>query len=367
MTTPITTPINTAHPVTVATTYQTRYANTVWRRSVLLVALLVIALLAFVADLIVGSGTLTFGEAISGLLQPDSVDASTRVILWELRMPMTLMAVLAGTCLALAGLMMQTVLDNPLAEPFTLGISSAAGFGASLALAFNFSLGNALPGFGADLLVTGNAFLFSLLTVGIILLLTRGHVGLQAITLLGIAVHFVFSSLLGLVQYVASVDQLQSIVFWLMGSLLHATWNKVALCAVIAIIAIPVVLVQAWALTALRSFGEQAVVFGIPVRRIRTTMLMLAALLAGAVTSVVGIIGFVGLVAPHVARLLVGEDQRFTIGVTIACGIIFVTLASLVSKLIVPGAVLPIGMVTSLIGLPFFIILILRDRRLTAR
>ncbi|WP_109784887.1 iron chelate uptake ABC transporter family permease subunit [Pseudomonas sp. OV226] len=96
-------------------------------------------------------------------------------------------------------------------------------------------------------------------------------------------------------------------------------------------------------------------------------MLVLAALLAGAVTSVVGVIGFVGLVAPHVARLLVGEDQRFTIGVTIACGIIFVTLASLASKLIVPGAVLPIGMVTSLIGLPFFIILILRDRRLTSR
>jgi iron complex transport system permease protein len=345
---------------------QARYANTVWRRSALLTLLLVLALAAFIADLIVGSGTLTVSEAISGLLSPDSVDSSTRVILWELRMPMTLMAVLAGTCLSLAGLMMQSVLDNPLAEPFTLGISSAAGFGASLALAFNVSLSHALPELGADLVVTANAFLFSFMSVGVILLLTRGHAGLQAITLLGIAVHFVFSSLLGLVQYVANTDQLQSIVFWLMGSLLHATWNKVTLCAVIAAIAIPVVLVQAWALTALRSFGEQAVVFGIPVRRLRTTMLVLAALLAGAVTSVVGVIGFVGLVAPHVARLL-GEDQRFTIGVTIACGIIFVTLASLASKLIVPGAVLPIGMVTSLIGLPFFIILILRDRRLTSR
>jgi iron complex transport system permease protein len=346
---------------------QAHYTHTVWRRSALLATLLALALAAFVADLIVGSGTLTFGEAVAGLLHPDSVDTGTRVILWELRMPMTLMAVLAGTCLSLAGLMMQTVLDNPLAEPFTLGISSAAGFGASLALAFNVSLGQALPGFGADLIVTANAFVFSLLTVGIILVLTRGQVGLQAITLLGIAVHFVFSSLLGLVQYVASTDQLQSIVFWLMGSLLHATWNKVTLCAVIAGIAIPIALAQAWALTTLRSFGEQAVVFGVPVRRLRTFLLVLAALLAGSVTSVVGVIGFVGLVAPHVARLLVGEDQRFTIGVTIACGIIFVTLASLASKLIVPGAVLPIGMVTSLIGLPFFMILILRDRRLTSR
>lgn len=347
--------------------YQQRYAHAVWQRSLLLVGLLLVALIAFVADLVVGSGTLSFADALQGLFMPDQVDDSTRVILWELRMPMTLMAVLAGTCLALAGLIMQTVLDNPLAEPFTLGISSAAGFGAALALTFNLSLAQWLPGFGAEMLVTANAFLFSLLTVGVILLLTRGQIGLQAITLLGIAVHFVFSSLLGLVQYVSSVDQLQSIVFWLMGSLLHVTWTKVALCAAIALVAVPLVLMQAWALTALRSFGEQAVVFGIRVKRVRTSMLVLAALLAGAVTSVVGIIGFVGLVAPHVARLLVGEDQRFTIGVTLACGVIFVTLASLASKLIVPGAVLPIGMVTSLIGLPFFIVLILRDRRLTSR
>jgi len=347
--------------------YQQRYARAVWQRSLLLVGLLVVALLAFIADLVVGSGTLNFADAVQGLFTPDQVDDSTRVILWELRMPMTLMAVLAGTCLALAGLIMQTVLDNPLAEPFTLGISSAAGFGAALALTFNLSLAQWLPGFGAEMLVTANAFLFSLLTVGMILLLTRGQIGLQAITLLGIAVHFVFSSLLGLVQYVSSVDQLQSIVFWLMGSLLHVTWTKVALCTAIALVAVPLVLMQAWALTALRSFGDQAVVFGIRVKRVRTTMLFLAALLAGAVTSVVGIIGFVGLVAPHVARLLVGEDQRFTIGVTLACGVIFVTLASLASKLIVPGAVLPIGMVTSLIGLPFFIVLILRDRRLTSR
>ncbi|MDE1164337.1 MAG: iron ABC transporter permease [Pseudomonas sp.] len=353
-------------PVTPAA-LQARYTHTVRRRSLLLVILVVCAVAAFVADLVVGSGTLTFGQAIRGLLQPDSVDASTRVILWELRMPMTLMAVLAGTSLSLAGLMMQTVLDNPLAEPFTLGLSSAAGFGASLALAFNVSISQALPGVSTDLIITANAFLFSLLTVGIILLMSRGSIGLQAITLLGIAVHFVFSSLLGLIQYVASADQLQSIVFWLMGSLLHATWTKVTLCAVIAAVALPIVLAQAWALTALRSFGEQAVVFGVPVKRVRTVMLVLAAMLAGAVTSVVGIIGFVGLVAPHVARLLVGEDQRFTIAVTVACGVIFVTLASLASKLIVPGAVLPIGMMTSLIGLPFFIILILRDRRLTSR
>ena len=350
-----------------ASAYQQRYGQAVWQRSLLLLALTLVALIAFIADLVVGSGTLSFADALQGLFMPDQVDTSTRVILWELRMPMSLMAVLAGTCLALAGLIMQTVLDNPLAEPFTLGISSAAGFGAALALTFNLSLVHWLPGFGADMLVTANAFLFSLLTVGMILLMTRGQIGLQAITLLGIAVHFVFSSLLGLVQYVSSVDQLQSIVFWLMGSLLHVTWSKVGLCAVITVLAVPLVLMHAWSLTALRSFGEQAVVFGVQVKRLRTLMLVLAALLAGAVTSVVGIIGFVGLVAPHVARLLVGEDQRFTIGVTLACGVIFVTLASLASKLIVPGAVLPIGMVTSLIGLPFFIVLILRDRRLTSR
>ncbi|MCM2971216.1 FecCD family ABC transporter permease [Larsenimonas suaedae] len=344
-----------------------RYSASVGRRTLLLVLLIALAFAALIADIMVGSGTLSLSEVLNGLFRPDEVSASTRVIIWQLRMPMTLMAVLTGMGLALAGLLMQTVLNNPLAEPLTLGVSSAAGFGASLALAFNASVLSALPFLNQSLLVATNAFFFSLLTVGLILMLAGRRMGLQTITLLGIALHFVFSALLGLVQYLASADQLQSMVFWQMGSLMRASWTQIQLCAAVMVVALVLVFTRTWALTALRSFGDEAAVFGLNVRRLRILMLALAAVLAGAVTSVVGIIGFVGLVAPHVARMLVGEDQRFMVGVTLACGVIFMTLASLASKLIIPGVALPIGMMTSLIGLPFFIVLIMRDQRLSVR
>ncbi|KQT53820.1 MULTISPECIES: FecCD family ABC transporter permease [unclassified Aureimonas] len=337
------------------------YGRSVARRVAILVALGLVAVGAFVVDIYVGSGTLGISEVTEVLFRPDRAEASARFIVWELRMPMTLMALVAGIGLSLSGLLMQTILDNPLAEPFTLGVSSAAGFGAALSLGFSVSVTSAMPWLPGELITAVNAFLFALLAVGLVLGLSRGGTSVQSITLLGIALHFVFSSLLSLVQYVASVDQLQSIVFWLMGSLQRATWLKVSIAGGLCLVAVPIVLVNAWALTTIRSFGEEAVVFGVRVRLMRIVMLGLSALLAGAVTAVVGIVGFIGLVGPHVARLLVGEDHRFTIAATIAVGAVFALFASVASKVVIPGAVLPLGMVTSLTGLPFFILLVLRQ------
>ncbi|SES23068.1 iron complex transport system permease protein [Rhizobium sp. NFR03] len=342
---------------------EAHYGESVMRRVLIIVALLVVLACAFIADIAIGSGTLSPADVANVLFSPSTADASSRFVVWELRMPMTLMALVTGISLSLSGLLMQTILDNPLAEPFTLGVSSAAGFGAALSLGFSVSLTSAMPWMPPELLTAANAFLFGLLATGLVLALTRGGTSVQAITLLGIALHFVFSSLLSLVQYMASVDQLQSIVFWLMGSLQRATWLKVSIAAGLCAIALPIVLLNAWALTTIRSFGEEAIVFGVRVRALRIMMLTISALLAGAVTAVVGIIGFIGLVGPHVARLLVGEDHRFTIAATVAVGGVFAVLASLATKVIVPGAVLPLSMVTSLTGLPFFIFLVLRQSR----
>lgn len=342
---------------------ENHYDASVMRRVLIIAALLVVLACAFIADIAIGSGTLSPAEVATVLLSPSTADASNLFVVWELRMPMTLMALVTGIALSLSGLLMQTILDNPLAEPFTLGVSSAAGFGAALSLGFSVSLTSAMPWMPPELLTAANAFLFGLLATGLVLALTRGGTSVQAITLLGIALHFVFSSLLSLVQYMASVDQLQSIVFWLMGSLQRATWLKVSIAGGLCAVALPIVLLNAWALTTIRSFGEEAIVFGVRVRALRILMLTISALLAGAVTAVVGIIGFIGLVGPHVARLLVGEDHRFTIAATVAVGGVFAVLASLATKVIVPGAVLPLSMVTSLTGLPFFIFLVLRQSR----
>lgn len=338
------------------------YLRDVWRRSAILSGLLILGVLAMFADLAIGSGTLSFHEVLQGLLHPASVQPSVAVVLWDIRMPVTLTAALAGIGLALAGTLMQTVLENPLAEPFTLGISAAAGFGAALVIVFQTTLlGSLLP---SDFLITANAFIFALVTVLLIGLFANRHgVSVEMIVLLGIAVHFVFSALLGIAQYVADSDQLQSLVFWMMGSLTKSSWTKVGINAVIVFVSLPVLLLLSWQISALRGFGAQAAVLGIPVKRLRMVLLLIAALLAASITATIGIVGFVGLVAPHIARMLVGEDQRFSIGVTAACGLLVMTIASIVSKIIIPGVILPIGMVTSLLGVPFFFWLVLGYRR----
>lgn len=344
------------------------YRESVSFRIMVVAVVTIAALAAMVCDLAVGSGTLSFHDVLGALFSPSTADSTVNVVIWQIRAPMTAIAAIAGVSLALAGTLMQTVLNNPLAEPFTLGISSAAGFGAAVAIVFQASILGSASFLPPELFVAANAFFFSLLTVALVTVLAgQAGLGVETVTLIGIAVHFVFSALLAFAQYVADPNQLQSLVFWLLGSLLRATWMKVGINGIILAVILPLLLVQAWSLTALRAFGEQAVVLGIRVQRLRLACMIAAALLAGAATATIGVIGFIGLVAPHISRLLVGEDQRFALPLTAACGALILTLASLASKLILPGAVLPIGMVTSLLGVPFFLGQILyRKRRVTA-
>ena len=344
------------------------YRHSVGFRSAVVVVVVVAAIAAMICDLAVGSGTLTFKDVLGAIFSPGTADPTSVVVVWEIRAPMTAIAAIAGISLALAGSLMQTVLNNPLAEPFTLGISSAAGFGAAIAIVFQTSVLGSASWLPPELFVAANAFFFSLLTVALVTILAgQAGLGVETVTLIGIAIHFVFSALLAFAQYVADPNQLQSLVFWLLGSLLRATWTKVEINGVILAVVLPLLLMQAWSLTALRAFGEQAVVLGVRVERLRLASMVAAALLAGAATATIGIIGFIGLVAPHISRLLVGEDQRFCLPLTAACGALILTLASLASKLILPGAVLPIGMVTSLLGVPFFLGQILyRKRRVNA-
>ncbi|MGO1296263.1 MAG: FecCD family ABC transporter permease [Vibrio sp.] len=332
------------------------YKNTVRRKSLLLVTCFVLTLIAVAVDLLSGSGTLPWSQAFEAIIHPERVSPMVHVVMWDLRMPVTITAVLSGVGLALAGLLMQTVLDNPLAEPFTLGISSAAGFGAALVIVFQTTLFSFLP---VDYLLTANAFVFSLATVLFIgIFSARKGLSVEMIVMLGIAVHFVFSALLGLAQYVADVDQLQSLVFWLMGSLQKSTWTQVGINSGIIVVIVPVLLFLSWQISALRGFGEQAQVLGISVARLRMLLLVFAALLASAITATIGVVGFIGLVAPHVARMLVGEDQRFTQIMTMIIGALIMTVSSIISKLLIPGVILPIGMVTSLLGVPFFVWLV---------
>ena len=164
-------------------------------------------------------------------------------------------------------------------------------------------------------------------------------------------------------QYLASEQALAAVVFWTMGSLVKATWTKVAVTAVAVVIAIPLFTRQAWALTALRLGDAKAESFGVNVQGLRLRTMLIVSLLAAIPVSFVGTIGFIGLVGPHIARMLVGEDQRFFLPASVLCGALILSATSVLSKLLIPGAILPIGVITALVGVPFFFSLIFASRR----
>ncbi len=336
------------------------YAHLTRRRQAVLAGLAGLLLLSLLLDIALGPASLALGEVVSALLARSTTTPSVGVIVWEIRLPMALTAVLVGAALATAGAEMQTILNNPLASPFTLGVSAAASFGAALAFVTGIGV---LPVAGI-FLVTTNAFVFALLASVTIYLVSRLRgASVETMVLLGIAQVFLYNALLALLEYLANEQTLQQIVFWTLGSLAKATWPKVGLLALALVVTLPPLLRQVWRLTALRLGEEQARGLGVDVERLRLRVLLLVSLLAAIAVAFVGTIGFVGLVGPHVARMLVGEDQRYFLPASALAGALLLSATSIVSKTIVPGVLVPIGIITALIGVPFFVVLILSQRR----
>jgi iron complex transport system permease protein len=327
------------------------------RRDAIVGALAFACLNALILDVITGPSALSPAAVVRGLIAPGSLDPTTHAILWQIRLPQALVAMLVGAALALAGAEMQTVLNNPLASPFTLGVSSAASFGASLAIV----LGIGVPGLSADLLTPVNAFVFAFGSVLLLQLLARAQAGgVQSLVLFGIALVFAFNALTALVQFLSSPEALQQLVFWTMGSLARANWTAVTMMAVVLATVAPLSLGTARALTALRLGEDRAASVGVDVTRVRFVSLLRVSLLSATAVACVGVVGFIGLVAPHIARLLLGEDHRRFLPGSMLCGALIMSLAATLAKLLVPSTALPVGIVTAMIGVPVFLGLMLR-------
>jgi len=336
------------------------YRRLVLRKRLILAGLVALLSCSVLLDLALGPASYSFSEVLGALFSPDSASPQVRVVMWDIRLPVALMAVAVGAALSLAGAQMQTILNNPLASPFTLGISAAAGFGAALGLAF----GVALFPLAAQFMVPLNAFIMAMLSALLIHFLSmRRGVTAETIVLLGIALVFTFNALLALVQFFATEQAVAAVVFWTMGSLTKATWPKLGVICLVIFITLPIFAKRAWALTALRLGDDKAASFGINVRRLRFQTLIMVSLLASFPVAFVGTIGFIGLVGPHIARMLIGEDQRFFLPASLLTGSLILSASSVVSKTLIPGAIFPIGVVTSLIGVPFFISLILGGKK----
>ncbi|MEM7303272.1 MAG: iron ABC transporter permease [Pseudomonadota bacterium] len=336
--------------------YRQRSAKRVALVSAAVVALIVL----LVTDIITGPANLSFLRTLHVIFDPSVASVKEDVVIWQLRLPIALMALCVGAMLGVAGAEMQTILNNPLADPFTLGLSSAAGFGAALAIVLGWSV---LPGVGG-LFVTVNAFVFAMLSSMVLFLFTRLRgVTPEAMILVGIAMLFTFNALLAFLQYGASEIQLAQLIFWQLGSLSRASWDKVLICTVVLVIILGWFLSRTWALTALRMGEEKAAALGVNVSLLRVSVLAGVSLLSAVAVSFVGAVAFVGLVGPHIARMIVGEDQRGFLPLSALCGALILSGTSIASKAITPGIVYPIGMITSLIGIPFFVLLILGQRK----
>jgi len=336
-----------------------RYRQIMRKRLMLALIILLAMVASLILDATLGPSGIALHDLWHTLLHPNEVGAGMRIIVWDIRLPYALMALLVGMALGLAGAEMQTILHNPLASPFTLGVSSAAAFGAALAIVLDIGI----PGVPGAWFIPANAFVFALLSALLLDGITRWtRVATSGVVLFGIALVFTFNALVSMMQFVADEDTLQGLVFWTMGSLARASWDKLSVLALVFILVLPWSMRSAWQLTALRLGEDRAMSFGIDVRRLRLASLLRISLLSALSVAFVGPIGFIGLVAPHIARLLFGEDHRFYLPGSILTGGLVLSLASVASKNIIPGVIIPVGIVTSLVGVPFFLSIIIRQR-----
>jgi len=331
------------------------------RQRLLLVGVaLALVLMAFLANVMVGPVFLSPHVVCNALFAPDRVLALDKTVIWTFRLPTSVFALLIGLALGVSGAEMQTILDNPLASPYTLGIASAASFGAALAIVCGGSA--ALQAFG--LAATSiSAFFFAMIASLLLWGLSRIKRGASDVVILcGVAILFFFNAALALLQYISSESQSQAIVFWMFGSLQGVTWPKIAILAGVLLLALPILATQVWKLTALRLGDDHARSLGVDVHRLRLRTLLLTSLLTATAVCFAGAIGFIGLVAPHLARMLVGEEQRCFLPMSGLLGAFLLLLASVASQVVIPGSIFPIGSATAAIGIPFFLVLVLRKR-----
>ncbi len=321
--------------------------------------LLAVLGLTVVVNITTGPAGVPLPDILIGLVRPDALSKATQVILWDVRLPYAAMAVCVGASLGLAGAEMQTVLNNPLASPYTLGVTFAATLGASLAIVFKIEI----FGVSENYVVPACAFVTATMATLLIQFLARVFgATVNTVILFGIALVFALDALISLIQFVADSDALQQVVFWTMGSLARATWEKVAIVSAVFALCLPLSIRHMWKMTALRGGEEYAESFGVSVQRLRLMVLLRVSLLAAVATAFTGVIGFIGLVGPHIARLAFGEDHRFYLPGSALAGALILSGASIASKSIVPGILVPDGIVTALVGIPLFLGLLIGQR-----
>ncbi|MEN4007401.1 MAG: iron ABC transporter permease [Methanobacteriaceae archaeon] len=316
--------------------------------------LIAMPVLLFFISFLIGRFPLSPSEviiALSSIFLPDqNIDPVILSIVWEIRLPRIIAAMIVGAALSISGASFQGTFQNPLVSPDILGVASGAGFGAALAILLD----------GSPFFVQLSAFVFGLLAVGLTHTISQSFRGsrILIIVLCGIAIGSLFGALISISKYVADPhDQLPSIVFWLMGSVSKVSIDDLYPVIIPIIIGFPVLILIRWRLNILALGDEEAQSLGIDVKRLRIMIILCCTLLTSSAVSISGTIGWVGLVIPHVTRMIVGPDHKKLLPATICVGAFFMLLVDNLARSLIIIEI-PLGILTSLVGVPFFLYLI---------
>lgn len=337
------------------------------KKIAIILILLALVFLFFVVSVFVGSGTLSFKEVFLAIFNKGSETA--RLIVRRIRFPRVIAALIAGGGLAVSGLVMQTVLKNPLASPTTLGVSNAAVFGANFAIivvgagAFHSTHGSWLS-ISNPYLVSTFSFLSAIIAAGSILLLARlKNLNASAIVLAGVAVSAIFQAGTTLIQYFASDTQVASAVYWTFGDLGRASYKTDLIMFIVVAVSTLFFYLKRWDFSAMSGGIAYAKTLGVNTRFMTIMSLLLASLITSVTVSFLGIIGFVGLTAPQFMKRIVGDDYRYLLPSSFLAGALLLLISDILGRLPIFGTSVPVGVVTSLIGGPVFLAILLRRKK----
>ena len=302
---------------------------------------------------------MAISKAFSGTLD-NGADAASNKVIMLLRLPRIALAMLAGIGLAVSGAVMQSLTRNYLVSPFTLGISSAAAFGASMSIVFGVGIF-----FQSEVGMISCAFIASCICGCIVYGISR-YIGLNpnSIVLVGISLNYLFSAMTATIEFFAKEHKLEAVVQWTFGSFNRATWDSVLITFIVIVLGLAILMIYSLKLNVMATNSdEMAKSLGININRARVVCGMTAILLTATIISFTGVIGFVGLIAPHIARLLIGDNHLYYLPFASVLGGILLLFSDMIGKFILYPVNIPVGIVISFLGVPLFIHLILMKRR----
>lgn len=345
--------------------FKAEYRQHTARKAAFIVLCIALAFLGIAVSIIVGGYDISISRVyeviwdhLTGVeFEPYSREWYDDDIIWNTRMPRIIFAIMAGIGLAVSGVTMQSIMKNPLAEPYTTGVSSGAYFGVALSIALGFSVVSSTDS-------ALNALIFALIPVSIMILLsTKSNGSVATIILVGTALTYMFNAFSTLILVSTDADTLANVYKWQVGSFVEMDWAETTLVSIVVLIGSACILLLSKKLNVMSMGEENAISLGLNIKRLRIVCLVVMAVMVSFIVAFSGIVGFVGLICPHIIRLVIGSDNRFVIPAAAAFGAAFLLFADTIAKGMSSLDTVPVGVIASLIGAPMFLIILIRNRK----